>query len=186
MKQERGLSCSYGTFKRFARDKGLYKKKKENCIRIELPPGLQTQIDYGKVGLLEDRVEGRNRVTYAFTGVLSHSRLPFIQFVYKQNQESFVGSNIDMFEYYGGVTEVISMDNLKSGVISPDLYDPKLNRTCAEMAEYYDVFIDPCRVGTPTDKGKVERQIPMARGVIPEVKEITSDSRYYRIKQVCS
>ena len=33
-----------------------------------------------------------------------------------------------MFEYYGGVTEVLSLDNLKAGVIKPDLYDPKLNK----------------------------------------------------------
>ena len=124
-------------------------------IRIELPPGLETQIDYGKVGLLEDPSTGKRRVIWAFCGLLSHSRLPFIQFVYTQNQSSFAESFIDMFEYYGGLTEIQSIDNLKSGVIKPDLYDPKLNRTLIEVAEYYDTFIDPCRVGKPTDKAKI-------------------------------
>jgi len=172
LKQKRGLSCSYSTFKRFARATGLYKKRKETCIRIELPPGLETQIDYGKVGLLEDRGAGRRRVVSAFVGGLSHSRLPFIQYVYKQDQGSFVGSIIDMFEFYGGATEILSMDNLKSGVVSPDLYDPKLNRTCAEMADYYGVFIDPCRVGTPRDNAKVERRIPMARELFRKLKKL--------------
>ncbi len=83
-----------------------------------------------------------------FCAVLAHSRLPFIQFVHTQDQKSFVGSFIDMFEYYGGVTEIQSIDNLKSGVIKPDLYDPKLNKSLQEMIEYYATFIDPCRITT--------------------------------------
>ena len=43
------LDVSYETFKNFVRDKGLAKKPLKQMIRIELPPGLETQIDYGKV-----------------------------------------------------------------------------------------------------------------------------------------
>jgi hypothetical protein len=31
------------------------------------------------------------------------------------------------------------------------------------LAEYYNCFIDPCRVGRPKDKGKVENQVPVVR-----------------------
>jgi hypothetical protein len=34
-------------------------------------------------------------------------------------------------------------DNLKTGVIRADLYDPLLNRAYAEMAEHYGCLIDP-------------------------------------------
>jgi len=68
-----------------------------------------------------------------------------------------------MFNYFGGVTESIRIDNLKSGVIKPDLYDPKLNRSYRDMAEYYGVFIDTCRVATPTDKPIVERDVQTIR-----------------------
>ncbi|TFH35369.1 MAG: transposase, partial [Dehalococcoidia bacterium] len=97
-----------------------------------MPPGLETQLDYGKMGLHFNELLGKNRTVWAFCGVLSHSRLPFIQFVYTQDQTSFVGSLVDMFEYYGGATELISIDNLKSGVIKPDLWDPQINRALEE------------------------------------------------------
>lgn len=62
------------------------------------------------------------------------------------------------------------MDNLKSGVLAPDLWNPTINKTCAEMAEHYGVFIDPCRVATPTDKGKVERFVPSARELFRKLR----------------
>lgn len=49
LKKTERLSYSYSTFKRFAQDMGFYEKTREDAIRIELPPGLQTQLGYGKV-----------------------------------------------------------------------------------------------------------------------------------------
>jgi transposase len=40
-------------------------------------------------------------------------------------------------------------DNLKTGVIKADLYDPRLNRAYAEMAAHYGCLIDPARSGKP-------------------------------------
>ena len=178
-----GLSVSYESFKRFARERSLGRKERQMMIRIEMPPGIETQIDYGKVGLLHDRVTGRNRVVYAFCGILSHSRLPFVQFVYTQEQQSFVGSIVDMFEYYGGTTTTLAMDNLKSGVVKPDLWDPKLNKSCAEMAEHYGVFIDPCRVATPTDKGKIERFVGPARELFRKLKKLHPTADIHTLNQ---
>ncbi len=165
------LQASYESFKLFVRQKGLTAKAKRRVLRLELPPGKEQQIDYGRVGLLEDPRGGKKRVVWAFCAVLSCSRLPFIQFVYTQRQVSFAESLIDSFEYYEGLTEFISIDNLKSGVIKPDLWDPVLNKTLAEVADYYGVFINPCRVGKSTDKGKVERSVPLARELFRRLKK---------------
>ena len=172
LKKKHDLSVSYETFKRFARREQLSQIGRSQIIRIELPPGLETQLDYGKVGLHHDWVQRKNRTVWAFCGVLSHSRLPFIQFVYSQDQKSFVASLVDMFEYYGGVTELLSIDNLKAGVIKPDLWDPQLNRSLEEAAAHYGTFVDPCRVGRATDKGKVERFVPSARQVYRMLREV--------------
>ncbi|MBW1784748.1 MAG: IS21 family transposase [Deltaproteobacteria bacterium] len=164
------LTVSYESFKRFARERHLTQSVRRQMIRIEMPPGIETQIDYGRVGLLHDPLTDRNRVVNAFCGILSHSRLPFVQFVFSQDQCSFTESIIDMFEYYGGATTSLSMDNLKAGVLKSDIWDPKLNKTCAEMADYYGVFIDPCRVGKATDKGKIERFVKPARQLFRKLK----------------
>ena len=53
LKYKHKVDVSYETYKIFVRNKGLTKKPIRQMIRIELPAGLETQIDYGKVGLLE-------------------------------------------------------------------------------------------------------------------------------------
>jgi transposase len=172
IKTKYNLQASYESFKRFVRAKELSVKPAKRYLRIELPPGKETQIDYGRVGLFEDSHSKKNRVVWAFCTLLSCSRLPFIQFVHTQKQESFAGSFIDSLEYYRGSTEFATIDNLKSGVIKADLWDPKLNKSFAETAEYYGVFINPCRVGKGTDKGKIERIIPLARELFRMLKHI--------------
>ena len=57
-----------------------------------------------------------------------------------------------MFNFFGGVPKVIYLDNLKTGIIKPDLYNPIINKAYAELAEYYECFLNPCRVATPNDK----------------------------------
>lgn len=69
--QKYDLQVSYETFKRFARDNRLGERPRRQIIRIELPPGLETQLDYGKVGRMEVPLEQRNRVVWAFCGILS-------------------------------------------------------------------------------------------------------------------
>ena len=171
VKRKYELGSSYETFKRFAREQGLSRRERPGMIRIELPPGLETQLDYGRMGTLCD-LGGANRVVWAFCGVLSHSRLPHVEFVWTQQQESFAGSVVEMWESYGGCTQFISLDNLKSGVIKPDLWDPQINRALAEAAEHYGVFVDPCRVGKGSDKGKVERFVPVARELFRMLKAL--------------
>lgn len=154
---------SYSSFKRYLREAHIsYKNIKVTC-RIETPPGNQIQVDYGKVGMLYDPSLKRKRSVYAFIGTLSNCRHKYVEFVYKQDQKSFVESHVNMFNFFGGVTETIVIDNLKAGVIKPDLYDPTLNRSYLEMAEHYGCFIDTARVASPKDKPKVERDVQTVR-----------------------
>ena len=62
-----------------------------------------------------------------------------------------------------GAPQQIRLDNLKTGVIKPDIYDPQLNRAYAELAHHYGVLVDPCRAGRPKDKPQVERAVPYVR-----------------------
>ncbi|MFH1526583.1 MAG: IS21 family transposase, partial [Bacteroidota bacterium] len=146
------IELSYSSFKRFARNNQIRIGKVQTTCRLDKEPGLELQVDYAKMGMLHDPITKKKRITYAFIGTLSSSRHKFVEFVYSQNQQSFVQSHVKMFNYFGAVPKIIIIDNLKSGVIKPDLYDPKLNRAYAEMAEYYECFINPARVATPKDK----------------------------------
>ena len=163
-------NVSYSSFKRYIRIQKLKDPRDKSTCRIETPPGQEVQIDYGEVGLLFDPELGRRRKIYAFIGTLGFSRHKFVDIVFSQNKESFVASNVRMFEYFGGVTKSIRLDNLKSGVIKPDLYDPEINPAYREFGLHYDTFIDPCRPGEPKDKGKVERDVPTIREAVHKLR----------------
>jgi len=154
---------SYSSFKRFVRTNRITIFPDTSTCRIEVEPASQVQVDYGKAGLLPYPLTGKRRNVYAFIGTLSFSRHKYVEFVFRQNQQSFVNSHVKMFHTFGGVPKTIAIDNLKAGVIKPDLYDPRLNRAYREMAEHYNCFIDPCRVASPKDKGKVERDVQTVR-----------------------
>ena len=65
-------------------------------------------------------------------------------------------------------------DNLKTGVDKPDLYDPKINRSYAELAAHYDTLVDPARALKPKDKPQVERPMPYVRDSFWRGREFTS------------
>ncbi len=162
-KHNLGDKTSYSSFKRFVKNHQIVISPHKATCRIEVEPGDEVQIDYAKMGLLYDPLTNRKRSVYSFIATLSHSRHKYIEFVFKQDQKSFVASHVKMFEYFNGVPKRILLDNLKTGVIKPDLYDPQMNRTYREMAEHYGCFLDPCRVSHPKDKGKVERDVQTIR-----------------------
>lgn len=162
VKYELTEAGSLSSFKRFLKGNNLKREERITC-RIEREPAAEIQIDYGKAGKLLDPVTGKQTTVYMFIGTLPSSRHKYAEFVFKQDQKSFVESHIKMFNYYAGVTKVLTIDNLKTGVIKADLYDPTINRTYLEMVEHYQCFVNPCRVIKPKDKPTVERDMQTIR-----------------------
>jgi transposase len=129
-------------------------------LRDDPPPGHEVQIDYGYLGLWTDPELGKARKLWAFCMVLSHSRHMFVHVVPKMDQEAWIAAHIAAFAFFGGTPLLLVVDNLKAGVLRPDLYDPQINRGYAELAAHYGVLIDPCRANHPKDKPRVERPMP--------------------------
>jgi hypothetical protein len=63
------------------------------------------------------------------------------------------------FRYFGGCTQYVVLDNLKEGMLKPDLYEPELNPVYAATLAHYGVLADPARVRDPNRKGTVEHAI---------------------------
>jgi hypothetical protein len=87
----------------------------------------------------------------------------FVRPVVRMDQTGWVTAHVEAFAFFGGAPRRLVSDNLKTGVIKADLYDPRLNRAYAEMAEHYGVLVDPARALKPKDKPRVERQMPYVR-----------------------
>jgi hypothetical protein len=58
---------------------------------------------------------------------------------------------------------VVVLDNLKEGVLKPDVYDAALNPLYRDVLAHYDVTALPCRVRHPDRKGKVESGVRHAQ-----------------------
>ena len=65
------------------------------------------------------------------------------------DQQAWTAAHVEAFAFFGGVPARLVPDNLTTGVDKPDLYDPKINRSYAELAEHYGVLIDPARARKP-------------------------------------
>lgn len=127
-------------------------------VRI-FKPGERTEIDYADGIDILDPATGEIRSTQFFVGVLCHSRYAFAEFTWSQSSQDFLQSHVNMFEYFGGVTQLLSPDNLKSAVTKAHRYDPVINQAYTRLAEHYEVAVVPARVKTPKDKAIVERTI---------------------------
>ena len=131
--------------------------------RGAVEPGSEAQIDYGKLGMWCDPASGRRVAVWAFAMILACSRALFVQPVLRMDQRSWNASHLAAFEFFGGVPARLVCDNLKTGVVRADLYDPLINPAYAELAAFYGTLIDPARARKPKDKPRVERPMPYIR-----------------------
>jgi transposase len=131
--------------------------------RGAVEPGSEAQIDYGRLGMWLDPASGRRVAVWVFAMILSCSRALFIQPVLRMDQMSWNASHVAAFEFFGGVPARLVCDNLKTGVIRPDLYDPQINLAYSELAAFYGTLIDPARAQKPKDKPRIERPMPYIR-----------------------
>ncbi len=158
LRENYNIPVGYTTIKRYLKKEFSYHKNKVT-IRIETPPGEEAQVDFGYAGLMYDPDTGRTRKTYVFIMTLSYSRHKYIRFVFRQDVNTWLDCHEKAFTFFGGVPRRIILDNLKSGVVKPDIYDPSINMAYGDMERYYGFIADPAKVRKPEHKGKIERAV---------------------------
>jgi transposase len=165
LRDEHDLVASVASLKRYVAanlpEEGL--RARVTVLREDPPAGEEAQIDYGYLGSWTDPVGGRQRRVWAFVMVLAVSRLMFVRPVLTMDQRAWTECHVEAFAFFGGVPRRLVPDNLRTGVDRPDLYDPKINRSYAELAAHYGTLVDPARRGKPKDKPRVERPMPYVR-----------------------
>jgi transposase len=124
--------------------------------RVETPPGMQAQHDWftEPVELAGGRVS-----VYGLLGTLSHSRGSALWLGRRMTQLAWQTGHAALFQGYGGVPRVVRIDNLKTGVAAGAGPTAVLAPAFQTFAAQCGFTVDPCRVRTPQDKGKVERRV---------------------------
>jgi len=160
--ERHALKVSYASVLRYVGDE-FNLGKPEATVHLETAPGDEAQVDFGYVGRMRDPESGKDRKTWCFIMTLSYSRHRFVRFVFRQDSPTWIDCHIRAFEFFHGVVSWVVLDNLKSGVVKPDLYDPRIHRAYADLERHYGFAADPAGVRRPKHKGKVERTVPVVR-----------------------
>jgi hypothetical protein len=158
---ERGETIKETSLRNYVR--ANFGLKPKTTVHMLTVPGQQAQVDFGYVGLMKDPISLKMRKAYAFIMTLSHSRYRFVRFVFSQDSKTWIDCHMRAFNFFGGVPNTILLDNLKAGVIKPDIYDPVLNRAYGDLEKHYGFIIDPAKVRIARHKGKVERSVTITR-----------------------
>ena len=156
---DHGFVAGYASVKRFVRKLGGEKTPEARGI-ILTEPGEEGQVDYGE-GPMARTPEGGGgyRRTRLFVLTLGYSRKSVRLLVFHSSTRVWAELHEEAFRRLGAVPKVIVLDNLREGVLKPDIYDPTLNPLYRDCLAHYGVVALPCRVRDPDRKGKVESSV---------------------------
>ena len=159
---DHGFTARYASVKRYvARLKAT--AAPEAHPSIFTPPGEEAQVDYGEGPMVRQPETGKYRRTRLFVLTLGFSRKSVRLLAFKSSTRIWAELHERAFRRLGGAPKVVVLDNLKEGVLEPEIYDPVLNPLFRDLLRHYGVVALPARVGHPDRKGKVESGVGHAQ-----------------------
>jgi transposase len=157
-----GFTSSYQSVQRFVRKlRGAVSP--EARVIIETKPGEECQVDFGTGPMVRDPDSGKYRRTRLFVLTLGCSRKSVRLLVFRSSARVWAELHERAFRRLGGAPRIAVLDNLREGVLSPDIYDPGLNPLYRDVLAHYGVTALPCKVRDPDRKGKVEAGVAHAQ-----------------------
>ena len=157
-----GFAARYASVRRFVVQLRATATPEARVV-ITTAPGEEAQVDYGEGPMVRDPSTGKYRRTRLFVLTLGYSRKCVRLLVWRSSAQVWAELHEQAFRRLGGTVKVIVLDNLREGVLTPDVYDPTLNPLYRDVLAHYGVVAVPCRVGDPDRKGKVEAGVGHAQ-----------------------
>ncbi len=122
-------------------------------VRFETAPGEQAQMDWGHFG----NYAGKR--LYGFALTLCWSRMQYVEFTQRQDAETLLNCMVHAFEFFGGVTQTVLTDNMKTVVLDRVDGQPRFHTKMLDFASYYGFVPRVCHPYRPQTKGKIESTI---------------------------
>lgn len=165
----------YAQFCRYYKE---FTKSADPVMRQIHKAGEKTFVDYaGYTMEWINALTGEINQVQIFVGVLGASQLIFAEATHTQSLPDWIGSHIRMWEYFGGVTDMVIPDNLKSGVSKAHHYDPDINANYQHVGEHYGFAIVPARVRRPKDKALGENAVGIVtKQILAPLRHVTFTS----------
>ena len=156
LKNKYGYSGSYSSVARYVSNFKNEQKVKVT-IRFETTPGYQAQVDWKEKLELVD-VHNAPYTVNIFLMTLGYSRMKFVKLTFDRTQTTLFDCLTSAFEFFGGVTDEILFDNMKTVVdhAKSDFSNVVINEKFAQFAKDAGFIVRACRAFRPETKGKVE------------------------------
>jgi transposase len=159
---DHGFSGRYASVRRFV-VKLRGQQTPEAHPVIVTAPGEEGQVDYGEGPMVRHPLTGKYRRTRLFVFTLGYSRKSVRLLTFESSTRRWAELHEETFRRLGGAVGIVVLDNLREGVLTPDIYDPALNPLYRDMLTHYGAVALPCRVGHADRKGKVESAVGHAQ-----------------------
>ena len=159
----RGCQVAYSSLHRFVARRN-WRGRSRSTVRMEdTAPGEVAELDFGRLGLIQDPETGRRRTAWALIVVLGYSRHSFVWPTFSQKLEDVIAGLEAAWAFFGGVPRYLVVDNFPAAVAGADALHPRLTRGFLEYSQHRGFITDPARVRHPKDKPHVERGVQYVR-----------------------
>ena len=159
----RGCQVAYSSLHRFVARRN-WRGRSRSTVRMEdTAPGEVAELDFGRLGLIQDPETGRRRTAWALIVVLGYSRHSFVWPTFSQKLEDVIAGLEAAWAFSGGVPRYLVIDNFPAAVAGADALHPRLTRGFLEYSQHRGFIADPARVRHPKDKPHVERGVQYVR-----------------------
>lgn len=148
-----GNAYSYSQFTHYYRQ---YVNNLDLTMRQPHFAGEKAFVDFaGSTVPYKDLETGEEREAQVFIGVLGCSNYTFAYAVRTQTVPDWLDAHDKMYQFYGGVPQIVVPDNLKAAVIRAGS-ESVLNPSYLDQSRHYGVVVVPTRTAAPQDKAKAE------------------------------
>ena len=155
-----GTAVPYRTLARYAAGECGYSSSSRQRVTVPVAdgkPGEEVQLDFGYLGMIRDG--DRRRKLHALVFTAAFSRYCFVFLTFSQTTAAVIAGCEAAWAFFGGMFKVLVTDNLKPVVDKADRLEPRWNREWLEYAQARGLVVDPARVRSPQDKGRVENGV---------------------------
>jgi len=159
----RGVDVPYRTLHRFATERCGFGSRAATVRVADGQPGVECQVDFGRLGLIGDPVTGRRRVAHALIFTAVYSRHLFVWLSFTQTLSAVIAGCEAAWAYFGGTFAVLIPDNMSPIVADADPINPTFTPGWLDYAQARGFGTDPARVRRAKDKPKVERSVQFVR-----------------------
>lgn len=161
--REHQIDVSYATLRRYAMDELGWGLRTPTVLVAAAPAGEEAQVDFGMMGMMYDPQTRRSRRLHVLVVTLCFSRYQFVWPTWEQTTAAVCEGLDEAWRFFGGIVSRIIPDNASSIVSRANPLSPTIVDAFGDYAQARGLFIDPARVRSPRDKGRVENQMSYVR-----------------------